>query len=286
MKRSLRVLVIGWGSPQPEFVTNVLRSNGFYAERKGARILELVPNPFVIRRFDVIYGMYLHTCGYYLLAAKVLGKKAVVHFVGSDAYRLARSSSLKKAFWTLILRTFDVRLYVSQHLQRLVGARGFVLPFPIATDDFRSRSLGHVRPDRDVLYYCPGGRDAAETYRLDWITDYAARHPDEKVTIIGSATQPALYDVHLPNVEVIPYVPRSQMPFLYRKHKMLIRTTSQDGFPKMIHEALLCGLTVIFNGKEIKSVPEAREPSNFATAFRKIIYTLSNVNDLSELTKS
>jgi len=37
----------------------------------------------------------------------------------------------------------------------------------------------------------------------------------------------------------------------------------------MVHEALLCGLKVIYNGKEINEVPPEREPRQFAASFKQ-----------------
>jgi hypothetical protein len=59
-----------------------------------------------------------------------------------------------------------------------------------------------------------------------------------------------------------------KMPEFYRKHKRLIRMTTEDGLPQMIHEALLSGVQVTFNGVEIQDVPKEREPSYFASIFK------------------
>ncbi|MGA8857364.1 MAG: hypothetical protein WB643_09395, partial [Candidatus Bathyarchaeia archaeon] len=128
-----------------------------------------------------------------------------------------------------------------------------------------------VTPDRDVLYYCPSGEANEKIYRLSWIIEYAKTHPQEKITILGNVSHPANYTIQLPNLEVIPFVERSQMPALYRRHKRLIRMTTEDGLPRMVHEALLCGLQVTFNGQIMKDVPKEREPTEFASTFRKAL---------------
>jgi len=161
--------------------------------------------------------------------------------------------------------------YVSPHLEEMIGRKGIVLPFPIATDAFKQGRFLQVTPDRDVLYYCPSGEANEKIYRLSWILEYARAHPNEKITIIGNITHPAAYTIPLTNVEVIPYVERSQMPALYKRHKKLIRMTTEDGLPRMVHEALLCGLEVIFNGDVKKDVPKEREPSKFAATFLKTL---------------
>jgi len=230
------------------------------------------PDPHVIRRFDVIYGIYLHGCDRIFGLAKLLRKRTVLHFVGSDAYRLARESSIRKRlYWMGILRLADIVLYVSPHLEKMVNRRGFTLPFPIATAQFESRELRMVPPERDVLYYCPSGEINEKIYRLDWIIEYARTHPEEKITVIGNSSHPATCKIRYPKVEVIPYVDQSQMPLLYRRHKKLIRMSTEDGLPRMIHEALLSGIEVMYNGREIKELPRERDPAVFAERFREIL---------------
>jgi hypothetical protein len=271
-EKRFRILAVGAGSPNADMVAEVLRSNGLDAEWTN-RVK--IPSLRKILRCGVVYGIYLQTCSRYILAAKLLGRKTILHFVGSDAYWVERElSSWRQWYWGYVLRHCDLVFYVSPHLQEMIGLKGVVLPFPIATEAFKQGKLLQVNPDRDVLYYCPSGEANERIYRLSWIIDYAKAHPEEKITIIGNTSHPANCTIHLPNLEVIPFVERSQMPALYRRHKRLIRMTTEDGLPRMVHEALLCGLQVTFNGQTMKDVPKEREPAEFAATFRKAINQL------------
>jgi hypothetical protein len=254
-------------------VAEVLSSNGTPAEP----VTEVkFPNPLLILRFDVIYGIYLQTCSRYIVAAKLLGKKTIVHFVGSDAYRVKQERSLlKQCYWRTVLRFTDAVLYVSSHLEPMVGRAGFILPFPIQLPEFTRPDLKEISPGRDILYYCPGGQVNERIYRLDWIIDYAGSHPDTTITVIGSIAHPAQHKVDLANVEVIPFVERERMPLLYRRHRKLIRMTTEDGLPRMIHEALLCGLEVEFNGEIVKDIPPERDPTQFAKSFNNVLSAIS-----------
>jgi len=268
-KKGPKVLAVGAGSPNADMVAEVLRSNGINAEWTDRVKL---PSLRKILRCDVVYGIYLQTCSRYILAAKMLGRKTIVHFVGSDAYWVKRElSSWRQRYWRYVLRHCDLLFYVSPHLEEMIGQEGVVLPFPIATEAFKQEKLLQVTPDRDVLYYCPSGEANEKIYRLSWIIEYAKTHPQEKITIIGNVAHPANYTTQLPNLEVIPFVERSQMPALYRRHKRLIRMTTEDGLPRMVHEALLCGLQVTFNGQIMEDVPKEREPTEFASTFRKAL---------------
>jgi len=274
MERQPRILVVGAGSPNADMVAQVLQSEGVAADWTAE-----VKRPSLRRilSVDVVYGIYLQTCSRYTIAAKILGKKTIVHFVGSDAYWVKREHSLmRRRYWRFVLNHTDLVFYVSPHLEKLVGRRGRVLPFPISTNAFREARLeGTLQPDRDVLYYCPSGQANEEIYRLSWIEDYARNHPQEKITVIGNSSNPAKYDFKLPNVLVIPFVETSEMPAVYRRHKVLIRMTTEDGLPRMVHEALLSGLKVIYNGREVTEVPPEREPSQFAQTFKNAISSIA-----------
>ena len=269
LRRNLRILVVGTGSPNADMVAEALKSNGLQAEWTDK---VRFPNPFSLRQFDLIYGIYLQTCRRYIIVGKLLGKKTLIHFVGSDAYRMARERFIfRRLHWQFVLRLTDFVLYVSPHLQGFVKRPGFVLPFPIALSEFQLQDLRRIQPDRDILYYCPGGALNTEIYRLSWITDYAKQHPDDKITILGSIHYPAKYQIDLPNVIIVPYVDRKDMAKFYRRHRKLIRMTTEDGLPRMLHEALLCGLEVVFNGKEIRDVPPERDPREFSRTFLHIL---------------
>jgi hypothetical protein len=269
-----RVLVVGAGSPNADMVAEVLRSNGVDAEWT-----DQVRQPSLgrISKADVVYGIYLQTCSRYIIAAKLLGKKTAVHFVGSDAYWFNRERSFwRQRYWRFVLNHTDLIFYVSPHLEKLVGRKGIALPFPISTQAFRDAKQIETAADRDVLYYCPSGEANEKIYRLSWIVEYARGHPNEKITIIGNSSHPANYQLDLSNVEIIPYVERSQMPALYKRHRTLVRMTTEDGLARMVHEALLCGLKVIYNGEEMTEVPPEREPNQFASAFKHAISALYN----------
>lgn len=264
----MRVLVVGAGT-NPDFLVETLRSYGVEAQRTSKI---RIPNPFLIRKFDVIYGIYLQTGSRYIIASRILGKTTITHIVGSDAYSFVRErSKLRKTYWKIVLKFSKFIFYVSPHLEGMIKKKGTVIPLPIAVDSFKSSILLEIKPDRDILYYCPSGRENEKIYRLEWITEYAKFHPGEKITIIGNSSHPADYKLNLPNVLVVPYVETKAMPEFYRKHKKLIRMTTEDGMPQMVHEAILSGIQVDFNGEEVKEVPKEREPSYFASTFKATI---------------
>ena len=254
------------GSPgsNNEVVVDALKGRGFdvYYEENAK-----IPSLRRISRADIVYGAYLQTCSRYVAVAQILGKKTMIHFVGSDAYRYSREKGLRRLFWSSVVRDCDLIFYVSPHLSTLVGRPGATLPFPISIERFRKPAKPSC--ERDTLYYCPGGAENARIYRLDWILDYARQHPREKITIIGNTAHPADYSVNAPNVEVVPFVEYDRMTDIYARHRRLIRMTSEDGRPRMVDEAILSGLQVMFNGKKIQEVPPERDPRVFAERFEQ-----------------
>ncbi len=45
--------------------------------------------------------------------------------------------------------------------------------------------------------------------------------------------------------------------------------TEEDGLPRMVDEAVLSGLDVVFNGKRIEKIPAERYPKVFAQRFEE-----------------
>ena len=265
------ILVVGSSKNKGgnQVVVDALRTRGFRVEYVDK---VRVPNLLKIMNFDVIYGLHFQTCSRYTMAAEMLGKKTIIHFVGSDAYRYAKENGIRKLVWRNVVHACDLVLYVAPHLMELVGRSGRVLPLPIRVDLFK-KVKENRSPKRDILYYCPTRGDRGEggevTYRLDWVLNYAKKHPEETITIIGNPGHPADYKISMPNVEVIPSVPYSKMAEVYAQHRKLVRMTTQDGLPTMVSEALLSGLEVIFNGKRVTEVPPERDPKVFADRFEE-----------------
>lgn len=167
----------------------------------------------------------------------------ILLFVGSDAYELTRANRL-------IVRMSSCQVaYVSDHLRRIVGVEGPVVPIPVDTKMFTE--LRNVRRDKDVLYYLGIG---SSTYRPEWIRHYIREHPSEKITVLSSGE-----------------VPYEEMPRVYNQHKSLIRMTTHDGYPKMPYEAFFCGCEVWWNGTRIREVPSEMRMENTIPEFIEVL---------------
>jgi len=204
------------------------------------------PNPFLLRKYSIIYGIYLMSLTRTTPLIKLLNKKSLIHIIGSDAYRYAKTKeSIKKMLWKLTLNTCSEILYVTKELKQIMKTKkGKIIPIPIDTRMFKKQKYHGEK--RGILYYCPD----PQIYRLEWILDYAKKHPKETISILGHPHQ-----IRLPNVKVIRSMPYHEMPELYYMHRRLIRMTTHDGYPKMPYEALLCGLEVSWNNQRITKIP-------------------------------
>jgi len=231
------------GSLNAEILARQLRYYGVDAQADLP--LKFLGSSF-FRSFDVIYSVCFLRSLTLAFSSKSLGKKFVVHFIGSDAFEYTVERGFEKAISNLILKMCDEILYVTDELKQLVGLeKGKVIPIPIDTKMFRQKEYDGEK--RDILYYCPN----PEIYRENWIAKYAKDHPEKTISILGSH-----HSFDLPNVKSIPHMPYHQMPKVYNMHRCLIRMTIHDGCPKMPYEALLCGLGVIWNGQRVTAVPK------------------------------
>jgi hypothetical protein len=157
-------------------------------------------------------------------------KKTIYYFVGSDAYLL---NSKSKELLKRQIRKGSRIIYVSEHLKKIVGLEGAVLPIPVNTVLFHPLD---IERSKDLLYYVGNGD---KLYRPEWIKAYIDDHPSQKVTVIGQHNK----------------IPYREMPILYNQHKKYVRMTTRDGSPRMVYEALLCGCEVWWNERKITEMP-------------------------------
>ena len=168
----------------------------------------------------------------WLLRMQMLPGRKVYRIQGSDAYKM--SSATRNTLRLMMLRG-DSILYAADNLTKVVGLPGEVISTPVDTALFYPSEEVTDR-SKDVLYYCPKGREA--TYRINKLYEYLKAYPTEKFTIIDGK------------------VPHKEMPDLYRSHRKYLRWTTHDANPKMPYEALLCGCEVWFNDERITEVPD------------------------------
>ena len=253
-----RILIVG--SPWLEFIAELLRGQGCEVTRISPRKHSSYLSE--IAHHEIVYGEYLMNASRPMKIAKCLGKTTVMHIIGTDGFRFADEKySLPWLSWVLGLKMTDHILYADGNLARLIGFPGKVVPYPIDTGLFVKQEYDGEK--RDVLYYA---LDA--DYRPDWIVNYARDNPNLEITVLGH-----LRCENMPqNIVVAPLVERHQMPQIYARHRQLIRMTTHDAaYPRMLYEALRCGLDVIWNGKRVTEVPPEVMPEYFVRKFSEYV---------------
>jgi len=255
-----RILIVG--SPWLEFIAELLRGQGCEVTRISPRKHSSYLSE--IAHHEIVYGEYLMNASRPMKIAKCLGKTTVMHIIGTDGFRFADEKySLPWLSWVLGLKMTDHILYADGNLARLIGFPGKVIPYPIDTGLFVKQEYDGEK--RDVLYYVP---DARAYYRPEWIVNYARDNPQLKITVLGN-----LCTDNIPrNIVIAPLVERHQMPQIYARHRQLIRMTTHDAaYPRMLYEALRCGLDVIWNGKRVTGIPREMMPEYFVRKFSEYV---------------
>jgi hypothetical protein len=245
-----------------EFIAGLLREIGYRVTRISPRKRYLYLHE--ILRNDIIYGEYIMNAARLMQVAKALRKRTVMHVIGSDAFRFSQEKySWRWPNWALGLGMTDRVLYADGNLAKLVGFEGYVLPYPIDTRSFTKQSYSGQK--RDILYYVPNG---STTYKPEWIVSYANANPSKKITILGKLKSHAIPN----NIEVDSLVERTSMPDVYARHRQLIRMTTHDAvYPRMLYEALRCGLEVVWNGKTVREEPPEIMPEYFVRKFSEYV---------------
>jgi len=252
-----------------EFVAELLRDSGHSVSRISPRKRTLYLRD--LRTQDIVYGEYIMNASRLMEIAKAIGRRTVMHVIGSDGFRFSQEKySWRRLNWILGLRMTDRILYADDNLARLVGFPGYILPYPIDTRIFTKQAYSGEK--RDVLYYVS---DGSPTYKPEWIISYARDHPNEKITVLGKLKFGSIPS----NIGVVDLVERTNMPEVYARHRKLVRMTTHDAaYPRMLYEALRCGLEVVWNGKTITEEPAEIMPEYFVRKFSEYVLENSTAN--------
>ncbi|WP_118828606.1 glycosyltransferase family 4 protein [Salinibacter ruber] len=148
-----------------------------------------------------------------------------------------------------------------------------------AVFDNRDIDIGFV----GYLNYTKGADKIIDAYEC-----MVKEYPDMRIALAGDGP---LYDEfvseHLPNINVLGHVDRTNLNNLYNRMKILLVPSRFEGFPKVIVEAGLCGtIPVVTNVGGIKDVIIHNENGivvdNYTSLCKCLLTVLSN-GDLSSL---
>ena len=252
MSKNISVLIDNAQPPFSERLTRSLCSVGVDAQlfdfRKPAAISQWVRN-LQQPDYQICHFLWGDNPPAYYILPKLLGKKVVIHWVGTDALRAATAKKLtarQRFYRFLAYRMADLHLAVSQPLAselRPLGIKAQVIPLvpdPPAID----YSKLPWPSDNRVCVYLPEARQ--EFYGASTVWQLAAAMPDVRFLIVAHSGKNA---PQLPNIEYLGYI--NNMETVWKQVKVYLRLTQHDGMPQSLIEALSRGRYVIWSGRHI-----------------------------------
>ncbi|MHA1722465.1 MAG: hypothetical protein ACTSXW_05235 [Candidatus Baldrarchaeia archaeon] len=260
MKNPLNVLLIGLKHPSKMVAywlhkagINPHIGNVFSLFRpKKYRIVHFVYSPTIKIRGPIL-----------LLFLKVLKKKVLVHWVGSDVMGLLTKRKMQ-ILNSISKRFVDKHLTVAPWLYRelkYMGVESTVVPLLPNIE----ANVSRLPDDFSFLFYLPEKR--YDFYGGKILERLAVDLPEAKFLVVANTGKK--YGKRR-NVKFLGHVPYREMSKLYRKVRGLIRLPFHDGLSMMVIEALLHGRYVIYS-KKLKCCFYAKNYNDVKDYVKKIM---------------
>jgi hypothetical protein len=207
----------------------------------------------------IIYQVFVPTSSKLIFICKLLGKKVVAHWIGTDVYNFT-----KDIYGYRYLSLIDKHLVCSAPLQRELAEKKLfadILPIIPFNMDFApiSMPLEHA-----VLLYVPKGRE--EFYGIDLIEKTINYFKNLIFYIVANDNRNVFYQN---NVKVMGWLNTNEMEKLYHKISIVLRVPKHDGLSMLVIEALAKGKNVIYN--------YAHPYVNFVTTYDDIRIAIENI---------
>lgn len=230
------------------------------------------------------------------MAFAKLMKKKVVDFIGGSRLRLLRfriphASPAGKIFLAYAILNLKISLRISDRI--VLASSGTLKDEPF--NKFKCKiSIANNFPSRDfysrfkitkkfserkmVVGYVGAIRATKGVYQLvDAMPQMFSKEPSLKVVLIGNVNSavpsdlgrrlkklPALYS----NVEIMGYVPHSELPKYFNEMKLFILPSYTEGLPHATLEAMACGTPVA--ATPVGGIPEALEHGKLGWILQRI----------------
>lgn len=218
---------------------------------------------------DLVYCVGGMDCDSYgaLRLAKALGKKIIIHWIGTDVL-IAGKKYLDTG---KVINSDVINLAVSEELckeLRNIGVNSeYVpivppcIPYPPAPEMPKSHA---------VLAYLPKGRE--DFYGWQQIKFLAGRFPNIPFYIVAND---GLEVKNIPsNIKFKGFLPHSELEKLYSQISILLRLTEHDGLPVMMLEAQGMGRKVIhYNNFPFVMSPADKSDQALLELFSKLVST-------------
>lgn len=188
---------------------------------------------------DILHGIYMGTSPVTLFIAKLLRKKTICHWIGTDVFT-ALTSKKERLKAKLSDRFVNIHLAVSPGLVdelKSIGIDALWMPIvpPIVSDEIRPLPGSFT-----ALSYIPDAR--SDFYGASIIHQLAKDFPTTNFIIVSGEGKGV---ASLPNVTYLGW--QEDMDKIYEGTNVLLRITKHDGLSKMVLEALARGRQVIWS---------------------------------------
>lgn len=235
-----KILVIGSGYFKQGF--RLLESEEYQVEYldkdtqwRGAGLLQKYR---VIRKFDVVHYFWARVRTSEILMSLLLGKRVILHYVGSDVVQTLKSKRkvlIQRILTRLGVQTLADSEYLVQSLKavKIKSKRLY----------FANRMLVDTEqgyPSKlTVLCYIPDGKE--KFYGLEQVFYCAEKMPDTEFLLLrNTGTYP------LSNVRALGFVAEEDIYKTYNLCSVYVRMTQHDSLSCMVLELLACGRHVIW----------------------------------------
>jgi hypothetical protein len=192
----------------------------------------------------VFYALGVQLWGNRFRAARWLGRKTVLHWIGTDVWYMLTDPARRETVRRTVLPHVDAHWTVSAanaaELREALGIEPRVVPIV----DYAVTDVPEPPPPAThsaLTYVSREDPVAEERYGLPTVLAVARRFPTVPFRVVGHGGRglPAP-----PNVRFLGYV--EEMAGAYRETSVYIRVRHQDGLPKLVLESLAWGREVIF----------------------------------------
>ncbi len=243
------------------------------------KLTALVKIPLYVLRSDVVFAWLGSVyAGYAVICSRLFGKKSVIVVAGVDASKDAeinygmwlspwRSKILRYAYRNAD-KLLPVDPFLEKEIKRLAEYDGRNIVMIAFGFDATQWPAGESKKDMVLCVASCDNRDRLRKKGIDKLFNAARMLPDVPFQVIG-VHQRILVEVKSlapPNVEIISYVPRSQLLPFYQKAKVYCQPSFTEGLPNTLCEAMLCGCIPV--GTRAGGIPTAIADTGYLVEYR------------------
>lgn len=197
---------------------------------------------------DIVYNVFCNNfASLELIAARILGKRTINHWIGTDV-RLLLERRISKWLTQLSSTATFVCYKGLQDDLHGVGIEANILPIVPFGMSF---DICTMPRDHAVLVYLPEGKE--DEYGIDEIREAVRAFPNLPFFVVANRNIELFYGAK--NVSMLGRLSLEQMESLYSKISILLRLHKSDGLSMMVLEALGKGKHVIWDHELQHTMP-------------------------------